>query len=85
MRILRSMPNGLIEVWVLWAPSPWSFAQRRGTAFYLHLGWRVAEAPIWCEQPGGPVRLAHELALYLACQGDADWPRGPIHLRGAPW
>jgi aminoglycoside 2'-N-acetyltransferase I len=69
----------------LWAPFAVVICPEEDTAFYQHLGWRVAEAPIWCEQPGGPVRLPHELALYLACQGDADWPSGPIHLQGTPW
>jgi GNAT superfamily N-acetyltransferase len=69
----------------LWAPFALVICPEEAAEFYLHLGWRVAEAPIWCEQPGGPVRLSHELALYLACQGDADWPSGPIHLGGAPW
>jgi aminoglycoside 2'-N-acetyltransferase I len=69
----------------LWAPFALVICPEEDTAFYQHLGWRIAQSPIWCEQPGGPVRLAHELALYLACQGDADWPSGPIHLRGAPW
>jgi GNAT superfamily N-acetyltransferase len=69
----------------LWAPFALVICPVEAAAFYQHLGWRVAEAPIWCEQPGGPVRLPRELALYLACQGDADWPSGPIHLGGAPW
>lgn len=69
----------------LWAPFALAICPEEDTAFYQHLGWRVAEAPIWCEQPDGPVRLARERALYFACQGEADWPSGPIHLAGAPW
>jgi GNAT superfamily N-acetyltransferase len=69
----------------LWAPFALVICPEEDTAFYQHLGWRVAQAPIWCEQSAGPVRLAHELALYLACQGDADWPSGSIHLGVAPW
>jgi len=69
----------------LWAPFAVVICPDEDTAFYQHLGWRIAEAPIWCEQAGGPARLSHELALYLECQSDAEWPSGPIHLEGAPW
>ena len=55
------------------------------TAFYEHLGWDVAEAPIQCEQPNGRVTLEREVALSLACQGDAEWPSGSIDLGGTPW
>lgn len=69
----------------LWAPFAMVICPREDAAFYLHLGWRVAEAPIWCEQPGGRVRLQDEVALLLPCQGDADWPSGAIDLGGTPW
>jgi GNAT superfamily N-acetyltransferase len=69
----------------LWTPFALVICPEEDTAFYQHLGWRVAEASIWCEQPGGPVRLARERALYLACQSDADWPGGSIDLAGTPW
>jgi len=69
----------------LWAPFAVVICPAEDTAFYEHIGWRVAEAPIRCEQPEGPVQLAREIALYLACQGEAAWPSGPIDLRGTPW
>jgi hypothetical protein len=53
--------------------------------WYEMLGWRVAEAPIWCEQPGGRVRLEGEVAVFLPRQGDAEWPSGTIDLCGPPW
>lgn len=69
----------------LWAPFALVICPREHTGFYEALGWRVAEAPIWCAQPGDRVMLANEVAVYLACQGDAEWPGGPIDLCGAPW
>jgi hypothetical protein len=57
----------------------------RQKGFYEMLGWRVAEAPIWCERPGGRARLPGEVVVFLPCQGDAEWPSGPIDLCGAPW
>ena len=49
------------------------------------MGWHVAEALIWCEQPCGRVTLEDEVAEFLPCQGDAAWPSGPIDLGGTPW
>lgn len=69
----------------LWARFALVICPRGDADFYDHLGWRVAEAPIWCEQPGGPVKLEGEVALFMPCQGDIEWPPGPIHLRGTPW
>jgi aminoglycoside 2'-N-acetyltransferase I len=69
----------------LWAPFAMVICPKEDSSFYQHLGWQVAEAPIWCEQPGGRIRLQNELALYLACQGDAEWPSGSIDLGGTPW
>ena len=69
----------------LWARFALVICPRGDTDFYAHLGWRVAEGPIWCEQPDGPVRLDGEVALFMPCQGDVEWPRGPIHVGGTPW
>jgi Acetyltransferase (GNAT) domain len=69
----------------LWAPFAVVICPMEDTAFYEHLGWHVAEAPIQCEQPNGQVTLEREVALWLACQGDAQWPSGPIDLGGTPW
>lgn len=69
----------------LWAPFAVVICPKEDSGFYQHLGWRVADAPIWCEQPNGQVRLQDEIALYLACQGDAEWPSGSIDLGGTPW
>jgi GNAT superfamily N-acetyltransferase len=69
----------------LWAPFALVICPVEDTAFYEHLGWVVAKAPIECEQPNGRVILKREVALSLACQGDAEWPGGPIDLGGTPW
>jgi hypothetical protein len=69
----------------LWAPFAVVICPKEDTGFYEHIGWRVAEAPIWCEQPDGRVKLDKEVALYASCQGDAEWPSGAIDLGGMPW
>jgi GNAT superfamily N-acetyltransferase len=69
----------------LWAPFAVVICPVEDTAFYEHLGWDVAEGPIVCEQPNGRVSLEREVAVSLACQGDAEWPSGSIDLGGNPW
>jgi GNAT superfamily N-acetyltransferase len=69
----------------LWAPFALVICPRDYAGFYQKLGWHVADAPIQCAQNGALVTLANEVAVSLACQGDARWPDGPIDLCGAPW
>ncbi len=69
----------------LWAPFALVICPSADAGFYAHLGWSVAKGPVTCEQPGGPVLLAHEVAMFLPCQGDAAWPSGSLDLRGIPW
>ena len=69
----------------LWAPFAVAICPKEDTAFYEHIGWRVAEAAISCDQPGRRVNLENEVALFMSCKGDGDWPSGPIDLCGAPW
>jgi GNAT superfamily N-acetyltransferase len=69
----------------LWAPFAVVICPTKDVGFYEHVGWRAADAAIWCEQPNGRVRLEDEVALFVPCQGDAGWPGGPIDLAGAPW
>lgn len=83
-RAVIAKATAFVAVW-LWAPFAVVICPRAHTGFYEALGWRVAEAPIWCEQPGGRVNLQGEVAMFLECQGDATWPRGPIDLCGVPW
>jgi len=83
-RAVLARAAAFVAVW-LWAPFALAICRRKDTDFYEMLGWRVAEAPIWCEQPGGRVRLEGEVAVFLPCQGDAEWPSGTIDLGGPPW
>ena len=71
----------------VWRRAPFALAicPRDEASFYRHLGWRVADALIRCEQTGGRVTLAHEVVVVLSCQGDAFWPSGAINLCGVPW
>ena len=69
----------------LWAPFALVICPDADVAFYEHLGWSVAEGQVHCEQPGGRVTLPHERAVFLPCQGAADWPSGSIDLLGLPW
>ena len=69
----------------LWAPFAVVICPKEDTAFYEHIGWRITHAPIWCDQPGGRVKLEDEVALFMPCQGDAEWPSGAIDLGGTPW
>jgi GNAT superfamily N-acetyltransferase len=69
----------------LWAPFAVVICPKEDTGFYEHIGWRVAAEATWCDQPGGHVQLENEVVLFVPCQGDADWPSGPIDLCGAPW
>lgn len=69
----------------LWAPFAIVICPREDTAFYQHLGWHVAEAPILCDQGTDRVTLKGEVAVFLPCQGQAEWPTGQIDLLGEPW
>jgi GNAT superfamily N-acetyltransferase len=83
-RAALARATAFAAVW-LWAPFALTICPRKDTGFYEMLGWRVAEAPIWCQQPRGRVRLEDEVGVFLPCQGDAEWPSGPIDLYGPPW
>jgi hypothetical protein len=83
-RAALARATAFVAIW-LWAPFALTICPRQDTRFYELLGWRVAEAPIWCEQPGGRVKLEAEVAVVLPCQGEAAWPSGMIDLCGPPW
>lgn len=83
-RAVLAKAAAFVSVW-LWAPYVLAICPRQESAFYEKLGWKVARAPIWCEQPGGRIELTEEVAVYLSCQGEAAWPGGAIDLCGTPW
>ena len=79
-RAVVSSAAAFVGVW-LWAPFAVVLCAPECAAFYQALGWRETNAPISCEQQA----LLNRVAMVLPCQGEADWPSGPIDLCGAPW
>jgi nodulation protein A (NodA) len=69
----------------LWAPFALVLCTADATSFYEHLGWRKIDERISYNEPGGQQVLTNRVAMVLACQGETDWPSGPIDLCGAPW
>jgi hypothetical protein len=83
-RAVVASATAFVGVW-LWAPFALVLCAADATAFYDHLGWRKIYEPISCNGPGGQQVLTDRVAMVLACQGETDWPSGPIDLCGAPW
>jgi GNAT superfamily N-acetyltransferase len=85
-RAVLTKAVAFVAVW-LWAPFALTICLPQDAAFYKKIGWHAVnkDVPIWCDQPGGRVALAEEVAMYLSCQGEATWPKGEIDLCGAPW
>ena len=52
-------------------------------AFYERLGWQMVEAPVFVEQPDGPVESTINV-MVLPCDGRA-WPAGEVRLESFPW
>jgi hypothetical protein len=83
-RAVVASATAFVGVW-LWAPFALVLCVADSTGFYDRLGWRKVNEPISCNGPGGYQALTDHLAMVLPCQGEAEWPRGPIDLCGAPW
>lgn len=83
-RAVVSSAAAFVGVW-LWAPFALVLCSPECTPFYQALGWRKTNASISYQQPGGQCALANRVAMVLPCQGEAEWPSGPIDLGGAPW
>ena len=79
-RAVVSSAAAFVGVW-LWAPFAVVLCAPECAPFYQALGWRETNAPISCEQQA----LLNRVAMVLPCQGEADWPGGPIDLCGPPW
>jgi hypothetical protein len=69
----------------LWAPFALVLCAADTNGFYEHLGWQKIDEPISCKGTGGKQVLTDLVAMVLACQGETDWPSGPIDLCGALW
>src|SRR5919198_1684591 len=68
-RAVVASAAAFVGVW-LWAPFAVVLCSLECTAFYESLGWRKANAPISCEQPGGRQELVNRVAMVLPCQGE---------------
>ncbi len=74
-----------VGIW-LWAPFAVVMCptdDARG--FYAKSGWHRASAPVWYERADGERKPTNRVAMILPCQGEAEWPDGPIDLCGAAW
>lgn len=83
-RAVVASATAFVGVW-LWARFALVLCVPDATGFYEHLGWRKISKPISCNGPGGQQVLTDRVALVLACQGETEWPSGPIDLCGPPW
>jgi len=53
-------------------------------AFYAGLGFRAIDAPVWAEQPGGPVEMPLR-AMWKALHATPGWPAGRVEVLGEPF
>jgi len=83
-RAVVASATAFVGVW-LWARFAVVLCAADATGFYEHLGWRKVNEPISYPRAGGQQPLLNRTAMVLACQGEAEWPSGPIDLCGAPW
>jgi predicted N-acetyltransferase YhbS len=60
------------------------FCRPELVARYARLGFRVIDAPVWADQPGGHIEMPHE-AMWLALREGAEWPAGRVDVRGLPF
>jgi GNAT superfamily N-acetyltransferase len=83
-RAVVASATAFVGVW-LWAPFAVVLCAADATGFYERLGWRKVNERVSCKRSGGQQALTNRLAMVLPCQGEAEWPSGPIDLCGAPW
>jgi GNAT superfamily N-acetyltransferase len=83
-RAVVASATAFVGVW-LWASFAMVLCTADATHFYERLGWRKVNERISCERSGGQQALTNRLAMVIPCQGEAEWPSGPIDLCGAPW
>jgi GNAT superfamily N-acetyltransferase len=65
------------------------FSSVMAVPFYEDLGWRTIRGPVTCDQPGGAIDYTETLptapVMVLALRPSADFPSGPVDVRGLPW
>jgi hypothetical protein len=63
-------------------------ASRMGEPVYKRLWWQVADGPLRCDQPDGPLLwttvFPDKPAMAWTCTS-SGLPAGPIDLQGLPW
>ena len=84
VRAALTKAAALVAGW-LWAREGLVISAGEGASSYQKLGWRVADAPVICEQPRGRDTLPEEVAVVVRCHGDTTWSNGAIDLPGVPW
>lgn len=53
-------------------------------AVYRRLGFEEIAAPVWADQPAGPVAMPMR-AMWRALRAGAEWPPGRVDVRGLPF
>lgn len=61
------------------------FALPSRAGLYRKLGFADIEPPIRVEQPGGPVTMNPDVAMWRALRAGAVWPDGQVALLGLPF
>jgi len=65
------------------------FSSVMAVPFYEELGWRAIDGPVTCDQPGGEIDYTATLPptapVMVLPLRDAEFPAGPVNVRGLPW
>jgi predicted GNAT family N-acyltransferase len=60
------------------------FCRPELVAVYGRLGFEEIAAPVWAEQPTGPIEMPMR-AMWRALRAGAAWPPGRVDVRGLPF
>ncbi len=60
------------------------FCRPELAAVYRRLGFEEIAAPVWADQPAGPVQMPMR-AMWRALRAGAAWPPGRVHVSGLPF
>jgi GNAT superfamily N-acetyltransferase len=65
------------------------FSSVMAVPFYENLGWHAIRGPVVCDQPSCPIDYTEALptapVMVLGLRQSAEWPTGPVDVRGLPW